>query len=131
MHTESRYRMETTPIARDCQASEPKPCRADPLLRALWGQWKTHVIHALGTAGPCRFGVLRRRIGGISPKVLTQRLRELEADGLVWREVEPTIPPAVTYGLTDMGQEVEAVLRGFDGLAERWGARGGSGTRSG
>ena len=85
----------------------------------LWGQWKTHVIHALGTHGACRFGVLRRHVAGISPKVLTQRLRELEADGLAWREVVPTIPPEVTYGLTPLGQEVHGVLRGFDPLAAR------------
>ena len=59
--------METTPTG--------SVCRADPLLRALWGHWKTHVIHALGTQGPCRFGALRRTIEGVSPKVLTQRLR--------------------------------------------------------
>lgn len=98
-------------------------CPADPLLRALWGQWKTHVLHALGSAGPARFGALRRSIRGISPKVLTQRLRELEADGLVWREQEPTIPPRVTYGLTPFGEEVHAVLRRLDALAGRWSAQ--------
>ena len=104
------------------------PCAADPLLRALWGQWKTHVIHTLGTHGACRFGVLRRALGTISPKVLTQRLRELEADGLVWREHEPTIPPAVTYGLTPFGEKVNTVLRGFDTLAATWPrSSGGSG----
>ena len=97
-----------------------EPCTADPLLRALWGQWKTHVIHALGTRGACRFGVLRRALGTVSPKVLTQRLRELEADGLVWREHEPTIPPKVTYGLTPFGMRVHGVLRQFDGLAAAW-----------
>lgn len=87
------------------------PCGADTLLRKLWGQWKTHVIYVLGEKQACRFGVLRRRITGISPKVLTTRLRELEADGLVWREQENTIPPKVTYGLTDTGLAVHAVLK--------------------
>lgn len=99
------------------------PCRSDNLLRALWGQWKTHVINALGRDGPSRFGVLRRSIDGVSPKVLTQRLRELEADGLVWREHEPTIPPKVTYGLTPFGVEVHGVLSGLDDLARRWDRR--------
>jgi DNA-binding HxlR family transcriptional regulator len=67
-------------------------CPADPLLRLLWGQWKAHVVYLLGAHGPARFGVLRQRLDGISPKVLTQRLRELEADGLLWREQEPTVP---------------------------------------
>lgn len=92
-------------------------CPADGLLRRLWGQWKTHVIYVLGERGDCRFGVLRRMIGGISPKVLTQRLRELEADGLAWREQENTIPPKVTYGLTETGRAVHTVLKGFDPIA--------------
>ena len=95
-------------------------CPADPLLRALWGQWKTHVVCVLGAHGDCRFGVLRRTIAGISPKVLTQRLRELEADGLVWRRQTETIPPQVTYGLTEVGRDLHAVLAGLDGLTERW-----------
>ena len=95
-------------------------CPADPVLRALWGQWKTHVLHVLGTQGPCRFGVLRRTITGISPKVLTQRLRELERDELVWREQTQTIPPQVTYGLTERGQRVHSVLRLFDEVATEW-----------
>jgi DNA-binding HxlR family transcriptional regulator len=57
---------------------------------------------------------------GISPKVLTQRLRELEADGLVWREHEPTIPPKVTYGLTEMGLDVHTALKAFDAPTKRW-----------
>ena len=103
-------------------ASNRAACPADPLLRALWGQWKTHVIYTLGTDGPARFGELQRQIGSISPKVLTQRLRELEAAGLVWREMEPTIPPRVTYGLTAIGSEVHEVLRGFEPISERWAA---------
>ena len=103
-------------------ATDPRiaACPADPLLRALWGQWKTHVVYVLGTQGDCRFGVLRRHLAGISPKVLTQRLRELEADGLAWREQEPTIPPKVTYGLTETGRAVHGVLTGFDTLARDW-----------
>ena len=89
-------------------------CGADRLLRKLWGQWKTHVIFVLGEKQACRFGVLRRRIAGISPKVLTTRLRELEADGLIWREQENTIPPKVTYGLTETGLAVHAVLKNIE-----------------
>jgi DNA-binding HxlR family transcriptional regulator len=101
----------------------PEPidaCPADPLLRLLWGQWKTHVLYLLGEKGPARFGEIQRLIMGISPKVLTQRLRELEADGLVWREHEPTIPPKVTYGLTEMGQDVHTALKAFDAPAKHW-----------
>ena len=104
--------METKPVADNCPA--------DQLLRALWGQWKTHLLYVLGTQGPSRFGALKKQLPTISPKMLTQRLRELEADGLVWREQAATIPPAVTYGLTPIGEEIHTVLRGFDELAQRW-----------
>ena len=108
--------METTPP--DPRGHEiADSCPADALLRKLWGQWKTHVIYVLGEHGACRFGVLHRTIVGISPKVLTQRLRELEADGLAWREQENTIPPKVTYGLTVTGVAVHTVLKGFDPIA--------------
>jgi DNA-binding HxlR family transcriptional regulator len=89
-------------------------CAADTLLRKLWGQWKTHVIYVLGDHRTCRFGMLRRQITGISPKVLTTRLRELEADGLVWREQENSIPPKVTYGLSETGLAVHAVLKNLE-----------------
>jgi DNA-binding HxlR family transcriptional regulator len=90
------------------------PCTADALLRKLWGQWKTHVIYVLGEQQAYRFGALRRRVTGISPKVLTTRLRELEAVGLVWREQENTIPPKVTYRLTETGFAVHAVLKDIE-----------------
>lgn len=95
-------------------------CPADPLLRLMWGQWKAHVIYLLGEHGPARFGVLRQRLEGISPKVLTQRLRELEAGGLLWRQQESTVPPKVTYGLTEMGRDVHAALKALDAPARRW-----------
>jgi DNA-binding HxlR family transcriptional regulator len=99
-------------------------CPADPLLRLLWGQWKTHVIYLLGERGPLRFGELQRLLPGISPKVLTQRLRELEADAIAWRQQETVVPLRVTYGLTGMGNDVHASLKAFDAPARRWLADG-------
>ena len=95
-------------------------CPADPLLRLLWGQWKTHVIYLLGEQGPLRFGELQRLLPGISPKVLTQRLRELEADAFAWRQQEAVVPPRVTYGLTSMGNDVHVSLKALDAPARRW-----------
>ena len=95
-------------------------CPADPLLRLVRGRWKAQVVYLLGAHGPTRFGVLRQRLAGISPKVLTQRLRELEAAGLLWREQETTVPPKVTYGLTEMGRDVHAALKALDAPARRW-----------
>ena len=106
-----------------CDAEPMPACPADPLLRALWGQWKTHILYVLGQDGPARFGAIARRLPGISPKVLTTRLRELAADGLIWREQEATIPPKVTYGLTPLGREVHGALEELEGPARRWAAR--------
>jgi DNA-binding HxlR family transcriptional regulator len=103
------------------ESMEPaNACPADPLLRLLWGQWKIHVLHVLGSQGPMRFGQIQRALAGVSPKVLTQRLRELERDGLIWREQEATIPPKVTYGLTEMGRDVHDALAGLEGPARKW-----------
>lgn len=97
-------------------------CPADPILRVIAGRWKTHIIYLLGQDGPARFNVLQRRLAPVSPKVLTGRLRELAEDGLIWRKQEATIPPKVTYGLTDLGHEVHDVLKSFDAIGRKVGA---------
>ena len=60
--------------------------------------------------GPVRFGELRRRVPGISEKMLIQALRELEADGVVHREAYHEIPPRVEYSVTEFGASLNAVL---------------------
>lgn len=102
---------------------EPKfveDCPADRLLRLLWGEWTTHVLWVLGEFGPQRFGGLRGLIGRVSPKVLSSRLRRMQEDGLIWRTYEKTVPPKVTYGLTDRGRDLHQALKAFEPLAERW-----------
>ena len=99
-------------------------CPADQLLRLLRERRKARVIHLLGERGPLRFGELRRLLPGISPKVLTQRLRELEADAIAWRRQDTTVPPQVTYGLTVMGDDIHASLKARDAPAGRWLADG-------
>ena len=61
-------------------------------------------------SGPRRFGQLRHDIPAISAKVLTGRLRDLEAKGVLWRRVMPTSPPSVEYGLTDLGTEFQPAI---------------------
>ncbi|KUM77326.1 winged helix-turn-helix transcriptional regulator [Streptomyces griseorubiginosus] len=68
---------------------------------------------------PYRFSELRRAIGRVSEKMLTQTLQTLERDGLIHRDAKPVIPPRVDYSLTDLGQEAAEQVRG---LAE-WTAR--------
>ncbi|MCX0273317.1 helix-turn-helix transcriptional regulator [Nocardia zapadnayensis] len=78
------------------------------------------VVKVLAEDSPCpvRFAALRRRMPGVSQKMLSQTLRGLVADGLVTRHVEPTVPPQVHYGLTELGQSLELVLAAMRDWAE-------------
>jgi len=79
----------------------------------------------LDTNGALRFGELRRKVDGISTKVLTERLRMLESLEMIHRHHEPTIPPRVTYSLTERGKELSGVLDHLYNLAVCWyGAEG-------
>jgi len=98
----------------------PIPCATGGLLAILTRPWTMHILWVLGHDGPTRFGVLRRKTTGISSRVLAERLRMLEARGFVYRKYEPTIPPAVTYGLTSRIDEMRPVLEQLDRLAGIW-----------
>ncbi|MBI2840816.1 MAG: helix-turn-helix transcriptional regulator [Acidobacteria bacterium] len=90
------------------------------LLREIMGPWTAYVLWVLFSDGPLRFGKLKRRMPGISSKVLTQRLRRLEAAGLVFRRYRPTVPPEVTYGLKPRGRQLSEALKSLELLAVRW-----------
>jgi DNA-binding HxlR family transcriptional regulator len=95
-------------------------CPMDFILRMLMGPWTTYIVYNLRTFGPQRFGELKRRVAGISAKMLTERLRSLEGSGLVRRDYEATIPPKVTYSLTKRGHELDEVLGKLAEVAIRW-----------
>jgi DNA-binding HxlR family transcriptional regulator len=90
------------------------------LLEVLARPWTMHILWALSSNGPARFGVLRRQIEGISSRVLTERLRLLEQNGFVYRDYEPSIPPSVTYGITKRMKDIQKVLSELDQLARKW-----------
>jgi DNA-binding HxlR family transcriptional regulator len=73
------------------------------VLNRVGDKWSVQVVGLLG-AGPKRFNKLRRSIEGISQRMLTLTVRNLERDGLVTRKIEPTIPPKVEYALTELGR---------------------------
>jgi DNA-binding HxlR family transcriptional regulator len=98
----------------------PSPCAIGGLLELLTRPWTLHILWSLSTNGPMRFGALRKNVAGISSRVLTERLRTLEDKGVVFRHYQPTIPPAVTYGITDRMQDIEKVLAQLEGLARKW-----------
>nr|WP_234010314.1 helix-turn-helix domain-containing protein [Streptomyces sp. SPB074] len=72
----------------------------------VFSRWTTPILWTLHTYGVQRFVELHRNIGGITPKVLTQRLRQLERDGLVTRTYHPEVPPRVEYGITALGRSL-------------------------
>jgi len=72
-------------------------------------KWKILIIRDL-LNGTKRFGELQRTVAGISQKVLTSNLKELESDGLINRKVYPVVPPKVEYSLTDLGLSLKPVL---------------------
>jgi DNA-binding HxlR family transcriptional regulator len=104
----------------------PSPCAISGLLELLTRPWTLHILWALGRNGAMRFGVLKRNVEGISSRVLTERLRTLEDAGFVFRNYQPTIPPAVTYGITDRMKDIEKVFQQLEDLARKWGTEGGN-----
>lgn len=82
-------------------------------------RWTGAILCAL-TDGPRRFGELARTVPGLSDRLLSQRLRELEEEGLVQREVEAGTPVRVTYSLTEKGAELKPAIGELRAWASRW-----------
>ena len=101
-------------------SKNPDACPISILMSLLSGPWTMYILWVLCNSGPTRFGALKRQVEGISTKVLTERLRMLEAAEIIYRYYEPTVPPQVTYGFTERGQELIDVLHQLNALAERW-----------
>lgn len=92
-------------------------CPSRQILDVLANKWTMLVMGAL-SGGPMRFGELRRRLDGITQKMLTQTLRMLERDGLVTRTIYPTIPPKVEYAATQLGESVTALMHAIRSWSE-------------
>jgi DNA-binding HxlR family transcriptional regulator len=91
-------------------------CPAETTLGVISGKWKLLILREL-LSGANRFGELRRRLSGISEKMLAQHLRELESDGIIARKIYPEVPPKVEYWLTASGKTLKPII---DGL-HQWG----------
>lgn len=85
-------------------AGSRQPCLIEPVLDIVFSRWTTPILWTLNAFGTQRFVELQRNIGTITPKVLTQRLRQLERDGLVIRTYFPEVPPRVEYQISDLGR---------------------------
>jgi DNA-binding HxlR family transcriptional regulator len=104
-----RMRRKGDVMQRDC------PSRA--ILQHLTSRWGVLVMLAL-LPGSLRFSALRRRIGGVSERMLAQTLQQLVADGMVWRRAHDVVPPHVDYGLTALGTEAAGRILGLAGWIE-------------
>lgn len=100
--------------------SPESDCPMSKLMRLLAGPWTIYILWVLGQSGPMRFLALKRQIVGVSSKVLTERLRMLEEAGLIYREYEPTIPPQVTYGITERMHDLTPVLDQLAAIGQAW-----------
>lgn len=93
-------------------------CPTRQLLDRIADKWSVLILTTLGM-DEMRFNALKRRIDGISQKMLSQTLRSLERDGLVVRHVVPTVPVTVSYAITPLGSELIAALQAMIDWAER------------
>lgn len=87
--------------------------------RIVSGKWTLLVLRDLA-AGPCRFTQLERSLSGISPRTLSQRLRVLEEEGVIAREVYPEAPPRVEYTLTPKGRDLAPIVEAMRLYGEQW-----------
>lgn len=93
-------------------------CAVEGAINLIDGKWKCVVLWHLLNDGTLRFNELRRKIPGVTQRMLTKQLRELEKDGLITRKIYPVIPPKVEYSLTDMGRGLSPILTAL----RDWGA---------
>jgi DNA-binding HxlR family transcriptional regulator len=92
------------------EALGPEACPISPVVDLVFSRWTTPILWKLNEHGRQRFVQLQRHIGTITPKVLTQRLRQMERDGLVVRTYYPEVPPRVEYEISELGRSLSPVF---------------------
>ena len=105
--------MKNNPINTTCCGKEHQPitcCPVDATINMIGGKYKSLILWKLMTETTLRFSQLQKEIPTATPKMLTQQLRELEANGLIHRHVYPVVPPKVEYSLTNFGKSIRPVL---------------------
>ncbi|WP_407271623.1 winged helix-turn-helix transcriptional regulator [Radiobacillus sp. PE A8.2] len=98
---------------------EPELCRVEDALSILVGKWKPIILLNLLKEGTQRFSELKRTMPGITQKMLTKQLRELEEEDIVARVVYPQVPPKVEYSITEYGKSLEPILMAM----HEWGTK--------
>ncbi|MEG4072449.1 helix-turn-helix domain-containing protein [Microcoleus sp. Pol14C2] len=84
-------------------------CPVERTLEVIGGRWKVLILREL-FQGVKRFNELQRAVNGITQKMLTQQLREMESDGIVHREIYLQVPPKVEYSLTPLGESLKPII---------------------
>ncbi|OCT15443.1 HxlR family transcriptional regulator [Paenibacillus pectinilyticus] len=98
---------------------EPELCHVDDALEILVGKWKPLILLHILKNGTNRFNELKRHIPGITQKMLTSQLRELEVEDIIQRVVYPQVPPKVEYSITEYGRSLEPILTAM----HEWGTK--------
>lgn len=93
----------------ETQSDADQICGMSLAIDVVGGKWKMHLMWVLAE-GPVRFGQIRRKLDGVSEKVLAENLRQLEASGVVHRELYAEVPPRVEYSLTPLGESLNEAL---------------------
>lgn len=94
-------------------------CSSRQVIALIADKWSLLILWALSREGTLRYGELQREVKGISQKMLTQTLKELERNGLVKRTVYEVIPPQVEYELTELGKSLKSTLASVCGWAQK------------
>ncbi|WP_424952747.1 winged helix-turn-helix transcriptional regulator [Deinococcus sp.] len=110
---------ETAGASVEDQVQARPECTVERALAVIDGKWTTLMLRDL-LGGTRRFGELRANLSGISPKTLTDRLRDLERHGVLTRTVYPQIPPRVDYTLTDKGRALGRVVEAMAEWGRDW-----------
>ncbi|GGB59894.1 transcriptional regulator [Lentibacillus populi] len=97
----------------------PEECRVEDALSILVGKWKPIILLHLLQEGTKRFSELKRSMPGITQKMLTKQLRELEDEDIIKRVVYPQVPPKVEYSITEYGRSLEPILEAM----HEWGTK--------
>ena len=100
-------------------AKKTYACGIGPAFEVIGGKWKAVILWEL-EGGSLRFGELKRRVLGVSEKMLIQQLRELERDQLITRHAFPEVPPRVEYTLSDWGVRLNAALAALADWGENY-----------
>ena len=100
-------------------------CAIVGVWEVLGRRWSLHILKNLHTREVIRFNELKRSLPGISSTVLSERLLELEREGLITKKIYPEVPPRVEYSMTVQAKELEVIIKELARWAEKWKSPGG------